>query len=102
MAKMIKYGTAVKFVDYAEEQNPFENLEGKAYEPDELTDSVARNAYIRYLGWQIPIIGLKLYVVKTKYGGYLEMYAPNKTFVRKYLSGYGDPVVGILDTGKES
>lgn len=100
---MITYGMARKFVDHAAEQNPFERIEGKVYEPGEaVDDNVVRYAYKRYLGWQIPIIGLKLYAVKTKYGGYREMYAPNKTFVRQYLTGCGDPVVRILDTGEES
>lgn len=101
---MITYGKAYKFVSYAAEENPWESLEGTVMSKESqeywFTGSGAVNcAVIKRLGWAVPILGLKTYIVKDfRTGDWTEHVSPNKTLLRKKLGSHN--IIRIVEVIK--
>lgn len=100
---MIKYGKAYKFSQNAVADNPFADVENTELKDADLEfyfgNSPSPSIYgntVRRLGWAIPIIGVKSYVVKSKYDSqWLEYVSPNKTFLRRRLGSHN--IVKIVE-----
>lgn len=57
--------------------------------------NLTRGGFIKYMGWLYDFRDeLKKYIVKDGYGNLSEMYAPNKTSIRK---GYGSAIEYIIE-----
>ena len=92
----ITYGLAYKFNKDTPADNPFaeQELTEMSKESQEYwfgsgTSSGLYGNRIRRMGWEIPIIGLRVFVVKSVHGHIQEMLSPNKTLIREKLKGSG-------------
>lgn len=101
---MVVYGIAYKFNPNTEASNPWEELEGTEMTKEAMEYNYVTSGFgvygdrIRRNGWEIPIFGLKTYVVKTTYDGWTEHVSPNKTMLRKKLLGTGvGPILKIVE-----
>lgn len=103
----VYFGTAHCLFQYNEgDPKPFEGMEGRELTEEE-KDKYFSGGFTQVeghsifsMGWELPILGLRTYIVRTKYSGrsWEEYYSPNTKLLRKRLSGVGlGRIIKIID-----